>query len=110
MLSLRIVKVTHTIVWAVFAGCIVGIPIVALRGDLDRALLLIGIVSIECLVLAVNRMRCPLTAVAARFTADRCDNFDIYLPLWLARYNKVIFGSLFAAGVLVTVLQWRRSA
>jgi hypothetical protein len=23
---------------------------------------------------------------------DRADNFDIYLPVWLARHNKVIFG------------------
>ena len=28
---------------------------------------------------------------------DRSANFDIYLPLWLARHNKTIFGSVFAA-------------
>jgi hypothetical protein len=60
----------------------------------------------ECLVLLVNRMRCPLTGVAARYTADRRDNFDIYLPLWLARYNKHIFGSLFVAGLLFTLVCW----
>jgi hypothetical protein len=51
-------------------------------------------------------MRCPLTGVAARYTDDRRDNFDIYLPLWLARYNKLIFGSLFAAGLLFTLACW----
>jgi hypothetical protein len=30
-------------------------------------------------------MRCPLTGIAARYTDDRRDNFDIYLPPWLAR-------------------------
>jgi hypothetical protein len=51
-------------------------------------------------------MRCPLTGVAARFTDDRRDNFDIYLPLWLARYNKPIFGWLFAAGLAFTLARW----
>jgi hypothetical protein len=48
-------------------------------------------------------MTCPLTAVAARYTAERQDNFDIYLPLWLARYNKVLFGVLYAVGVVYTL-------
>jgi hypothetical protein len=71
----------------------------------DVAYLLVGIVMVEVAILVFNRMRCPLTAVAARYTMDRRDNFDIYLPLWLARYNKQIFGTLFVAGVLYTLLQ-----
>ncbi|MBB1092471.1 hypothetical protein HUU61_14375 [Rhodopseudomonas palustris] len=46
-------------------------------------------------------MRCPLTAVAARYTDERADNFDIYLPIWLARHNRLIFGTLFAATQLL---------
>jgi hypothetical protein len=46
------------------------------------------------------------TDVAARYTDDRRDNFDIYLPLWLARYNKLIFGWLFAGILLFTFLLW----
>lgn len=53
-----------------------------------------------------NRGRCPLTTIAARYTDDRRDNFDIYLPLWLARYNKVIFGSLFGVGLLLAIGRW----
>jgi len=52
-------------------------------------------------------MRCPLTGIAERYTDDRHDNFDIYLPRWLAKYNKRIFGSLFVAGVLLTVARWQ---
>ena len=43
-------------------------------------------------MLAVNHMRCPLTDLAARYTVNREDNYDIYLPPWLARHNKQIFG------------------
>ena len=42
-----------------------------------------------------------------RYTDDRRVNFDIFLPVWLARYNKLIFGALFVAGVALTVLRWR---
>jgi hypothetical protein len=92
-------------VWAFFAACILTIPVLAWRGNLKIAVLLIATVSLEVLVLAANRLRCPLTAVAARYTADRRANFDIYLPLWLARYNKVIFGSLFVVGIVSVLVR-----
>jgi hypothetical protein len=105
--ALRLVRTVHTVVWAFFAGSILAIPVLALLDRWLATAVLIGLVLVECLVLAVNRMRCPLTAVAARYTDDRRDNFDIYLPLWLARYNKQIFGSLFVGGLLFTaVLRW----
>jgi polyferredoxin len=103
---LHTVKALHTLIWAFFAACIVAIPLFAWAGTLEIALLFIGVVSIEVLVLVVNGWRCPLTAVAARYTEDRRDNFDIYLPAWLARHNKQIFGSLFVGGVLLTAVRW----
>jgi hypothetical protein len=36
----------------------------------------------------------------------RAANFDIYLPLWLATYNKHVFGPLFVAGILVALYRW----
>ena len=106
---LQAVKLLHTVVWAVFAACIVALPIVAAAGLFKVAVILIVIVSLEVAVLVANGFRCPLTAVAARYTDDRRDNFDIYLPLWIARHNKTIFGSLFVAGVLYTFVAWRNA-
>jgi len=103
---LRAVKLLHTVVWAFFAGSIVAIPILALAGRFVLALLCIAVVSVEVVVLAANRMRCPLTGVAARYTDDRRDNFDIYLPQWLARHNKLVFGTLYAGGIVVTLVRW----
>jgi hypothetical protein len=57
-------------------------------------------------VLIANGGHCPLTAVAARYTTDRRDNFDIYLPECLARYNKLIFGSIYLFGVAVIFGRW----
>ena len=105
--ALRKVKLLHTVAWAFFAGCIVLLPFAAWLRRFDVALILIVIVAFEVAVLVWNRFKCPLTDVAARYTDDRRDNFDIYLPLWLARFNKHIFGSLFAAGILFTLIQWK---
>lgn len=101
--TLRIIRTVHTLVWAVFAGAIVATPVFVYRQNLTVAWFLIGIVFVEVMVLLVNRMRCPLTGVAARYTENRQDNFDIYLPLWLARYNKLLFGVLYLAGVAYAV-------
>ena len=105
--TLRAVKVIHTIAWAFFAGCILVIPVLAWRGQFGTALVLIAIVFVEVGIIVANHWRCPLTGVAARYTDERQDNFDIYLPLWVARYNKEIFGSLFVAGLLYTLARWQ---
>jgi hypothetical protein len=104
--SLHAIKALHTIVWAFFAGCIIAIPIFGFMRRYSLAVALIGVVLIEVLILVANRLRCPLTGVAAKYTEDRSDNFDIYLPVWMARHNKVIFGLLFLGGTLLTVARW----
>lgn len=104
--SLRRIKLLHTLVWVVFAGSILVIPFAALLGRWRLTVVLIGFVAGECLVLVLNRMQCPLTGVAARYTDDRRDNFDIYLPLWLARHNKQIFGSLYLFGLVLAAVLW----
>ena len=105
--ALKVVKAIHTLVWALFAGCIVGIPVASLQGHHAAAGVLGAIVAGEVIVLVVNGFRCPLTAVAARYTDDRHANFDIWLPEWLARHNKVIFGTLYFAGC-AALARWMR--
>ncbi len=101
--SLWLVKLVHTIAWAFFVACIIATPIAGWSRHYDWALLFGGIVLIEVLILALNGWRCPLTAIAARYTEDRRPNFDIFLPEWLAQYNKEIFGTLYVGGILLTL-------
>jgi len=100
------IKLLHTAIWLFFAGCIVAIPFAGARRQFLWAAVLTGLVLLECAVLAVNRGHCPLTGLAGRYTEERADNFDIYLPLWLARRNKAIFGSIFAVGELFVLARW----
>jgi hypothetical protein len=102
---LRNIKIAHTVIWAFFAGSIIAIPVCSGFQRHRLALVLIGVVAVEVLILVLNRMNCPLTAIASRYTDDRRDNFNIYLPEWLARHNKAIFGSLYVLGIVVTLFR-----
>lgn len=103
---LGFIKLLHTLVWAFMAGCILALPVLAFTGEFRWALILTIVILFECAVLAMNRGRCPMTDWASRVTDDRADNFDIYLPNWLARYNKGIFGTLFVLNEVVVVWRW----
>jgi len=61
----------------------------------------VGLIVLESIVLALNKMKCPLTNIAGRYTHDRQPNFDIYLPMWLAKYNKHIYGTLFLIALVI---------
>jgi len=100
------IKLLHTAIWAALAGSIVALPVLAFMRCFHGALVLTAIVVCDCAVLAANRARCPLTDWAARFTNDREANFDIYLPGWLARNNKAIFGTLFVVNELIVLWRW----
>ena len=106
--ALTLVRLVHTAAWAFFAGCIVLLPIAAYFGRFDLSAILIVLVLAEVLILALNHWTRPLTNVASRYTSDRSPNFDIFLPAWIARYNKQVFGSLFLLALVYTVFLWWR--
>ncbi len=99
------IKLLHTIAWAFFAACILAIPALVVM-DMRRAFYASIAVWFECAILALNHCRCPLTDIARRYSSDTADNFDIFLPNWLARYNKLIFGSLFTLSQLLLAWRW----
>lgn len=105
--ALRRIKALHSAAWLLFAAATVAVPLFARMGRFDFALASAALVFGEVLVLAANRWQCPLTGVAAQYTTDRRANFDIYLPEWLARHNKTIFGSLYLAGLLYAWWRWQ---
>lgn len=104
--KLQIIKVVHTIIWCFFVSVIF---YVVYSGLMDEVGLItwicIAAILGEGLVLLVFKMFCPLTVLARKYSDSEKENFDIYLPLWLARHNKIIFTSIFLIG-LVLVL-WR---
>jgi hypothetical protein len=102
---LTAIRLLHTVIWVILAGSILVLPLAGVLRRFRWATILTGSC---CWSASCCRGRCPLSDLAQQFTADRADNFDIYLPNWLARHNKVIFGLLFIAGELVVLGYWLR--
>jgi hypothetical protein len=100
------VRAAHTVIWFVFAASILAIPVTTFLGRLYLALGLTLFAMIEVVALVTNHMRCPLRDVAGRYTEDRSDGFDIFLPGWLAGHTKQIFTPILIVSVLWLGWRW----
>lgn len=104
--KLVVVKAIHTLIW-IFYNCVIFYMLyAALFKKIDWLFwVCLGMVILEGLVLLFFRFTCPLTLIARRYTDDRKDNFDIYLPEWLARNTKRIYTLMMIVIVLITIFQ-----
>lgn len=68
-------------------------------------LISIILMSAESATFLFYKWTCPLTPLAKKYTSDRSDNFDIYLPNWLAKHNKIIFGTILIIGLILVIFR-----
>lgn len=100
------VKSLHTAIWIFFNIVIFYMLYAAIVGKLDVWLwLCYGLVLAEGIVLLIFRLVCPLTLIARKYSASDKDNFDIFLPNWLARYTKLIYTSLVGLTLVITIIR-----
>lgn len=90
------IKIIHTAIWIFFNVVLFYLAYAVMVNKIDR-FVWIGIALIvgEGLVLMVFKKMCPLTIMARKYSDSAKDNFDIYLPEWLARNNKLIYTTFF---------------
>ena len=102
--KLVIVKVIHTLIW-VFFNIVIFYMLYAVVADKIDIWLWIGycLVFIEGITLLLFRFICPLTKIARKYSNSTRDNFDIYLPNWLAKYTKLIYTSIMAVILMLTI-------
>lgn len=99
-------KVLHTIVWAFMVGCILFVFYSGITGSITTLTwVAAALVLIEAGVLLVNGWVCPITPIARKYSDSEKDNFDIYLPNWLARHNKAIFTVIFSLGLILVLIR-----
>jgi len=102
--KLLLIKLVHTLIWAFYVLVIGYILYAGIFDDVNLlAWVAIGLVIVEGVILMFNEGRCPLTPIAARYTKKMDDSFDIFLPNWLARNNKIIFGSIASVGAAMII-------
>ena len=106
MNKLVIIKIIHTIVWLFFNVVLFYLFFAVINNRIGRWVWIgIGLILLEGLVLVIFNKMCPLTIVARRYSDSTKDNFDIYLPNWLARNNKLIYTTFFI--VILLILGYR---
>lgn len=104
--KLILIKIIHTIVWVFFNVVIFYMLYASIAGKLDKWLWIgYGLILVEGITLLINRSYCPLTLVARNYSDSAKDNFDIYLPNWLAKYNKLIYTAILIVIILLTIYQ-----
>jgi hypothetical protein len=103
-LKLLLIKTVHTLVWIFFNGILFYLFYAVITDKIDIWVwICIALFAIEGLTLLIFENICPLTLVARKFSNSEKDNFDIFLPSWLARYNKLIYSILLGLAILLVI-------
>jgi hypothetical protein len=104
--KLFLLKTLHTLIWVFYNVVIFYMLFAAITGRIDKWLwICYGLVVLEGVILLCFRWTCPLTIVARKYTGDTTDNFDIFLPNWLARHTKMIYSCLVVVIIIITIFQ-----
>jgi hypothetical protein len=104
MTKLVSVKIIHTIIWICFNLIIFYLSYAVIVNKIDNLVwFCIGIIIAEGIVLLACKGVCPLTIIARKYSVSTKANFDIYLPIWLAKYNKVIYTTIFIAVIFMLI-------
>ena len=104
--KLKVIKWIHTIIWLFFVTIIFYILYSGITGKINTfTWIAIALVIGEGIILLIFKMFCPLTVLARKYSNSKKDNFDIYLPNWLAKFNKIIFTSIFLFGLVLVVIR-----
>ncbi|HCY82228.1 MAG TPA: hypothetical protein DHV22_11835 [Xanthomarina gelatinilytica] len=103
---LRLIKIIHTIIWLFYNVVIFYLLYAVINNKIDIWVwVCIGLVILEGLILLIFKLFCPITIIARKYSDSRKANFDIYLPNWLAKYNKQIYISLFMLAIIILVFR-----
>jgi len=106
MTKLITIKIIHTAIWLFFNAVIFYLFYAVITNTIDKWVwICIGFILMEGVVLVVFKRMCPITLIARKYSDSTKDNFDIYLPNWLAKYNKSIYSTLFA--IIIVLLTYR---
>lgn len=104
--QLFIIKSIHTVIWLFFNVVIFYLLYAVIIDKIDKWVwICIGLVLLEGLVLLVFKWFCPLTVIARKYSNSTKNNFDIFLPNWLAKHNKLIYTSIFGIAILILIYQ-----
>jgi hypothetical protein len=104
--KLLAIKFIHTLVWIFFNGVIFYLFYAVVTNQINKWVWIgIGLFALEGIILLVFGMKCPLTVMAKKYSNSYKDNFDIFLPNWLAKYTKLIYITFLAIILIILAFQ-----
>jgi len=100
------IKLAHTAIWLMFVSAILYVLFAGIFNRINALVwVCIGAVVVEGIVLLIFKGKCPFTIAGYKYAENPQIGFDIFLPVWLAKNNKIIFSTLFIIGLALVV--WR---
>ena len=106
MNKLKAIKILHTLIWILMVSAIFYVLYSGIFNEINiLTWICIALIIFEGIVLIAFKMSCPLTVLARKYSDSTNYNFDIYLPEWLAQYNKQIFTTLYVLGLITVLLR-----
>ena len=103
-LKLVLIKTLHTVIWLFFNVVIFYFLYAVIFGNIGfLAWVCLGLIALEGLVLLLFKSVCPVTILARKYSDSQKHNFDIFLPNWLAKHNKLIYTAIVALGVMILI-------
>jgi hypothetical protein len=104
---LALVRGVHTFIYIVMATSTFVLVYAGLTGAHGWWLwVALTLLAVETLVFAGNGMKCPLTALAVSYGAEKGYAFDTFLPERATRHTFRFFGSLMSVGLVLLALRW----
>ena len=104
--ALTLIRALHTTIYLVMVAAIAVLWRATLTGRFGPALwIALALLAIESAVFLGNGRRCPLTAIAVRYGAEKGYAFDTFLPERATRYTFRVFGTLMVIGLIALVLR-----
>ncbi|MBX3480286.1 MAG: hypothetical protein KF842_07790 [Caulobacter sp.] len=104
---LMLVRALHTAIYVIMATAVLLVLFAGLTGATGPWLwVALALVGIEVVVFAGSGMKCPLTAVVARYSGERPLVSDTFFPERCTRHTLRVFGPLIGLGVLLLAIRW----
>ncbi len=104
--KLIFIKTLHTAIWVFYNLVIAYLFYAVTVGNIDvRVWICFGLIAVEGIVLLAFKNICPVTLVARKYSNSTRENFDIYLPNWLAKYNKRIYTAVVLLVIVILIFR-----
>ncbi len=101
------VRWIHTVIYLLMVAAIAALLSAGITGYAGVWLWIsLGLLGVETAVFIGNGMKCPLTALAIRYGAEKGYAFDTLLPERFTRYTFRFFGTLMVLGLVLNILRW----